>query len=135
MLLGALRGAKGLHRWREVQRGVALQLSDVEPGVQQAALKSLKVGCSVNSTCCLGVTCRGETARPFRPSPRWLLQSIALLGVPPRTGPRDSFVLVAIRCLAFQDVRKRRAPDSSWVLELYYYPNVRVKDNGRKTYF
>ncbi len=43
-LLGALKGAKGLHRWREVQRAVASQLTDIEPGVQQAALKSLKVG-------------------------------------------------------------------------------------------
>ena len=42
-LLGGLKGAKGLHRWREVQRAVALQLTDVEPAVQQAALRSLKV--------------------------------------------------------------------------------------------
>lgn len=43
-LLGSLRGARGLHRWTEVQRAVALQLGDVEPGVQVAALGSLKVG-------------------------------------------------------------------------------------------
>lgn len=42
--LGGLKGAKGLFRWREVQRAVALQLMDQDPGVQQAALKSLKVG-------------------------------------------------------------------------------------------
>ena len=42
-LLGGLKGAKGLHRWREVQRAVALQLSDMDSGVQQAAIKSMKV--------------------------------------------------------------------------------------------
>ena len=41
--LGGLKGAKGLFRWREVQRAVALQLMDLDPGVQQAALRSLKV--------------------------------------------------------------------------------------------
>ena len=40
--LGGLKGAKGLFRWREVQRAVALQLMDQDPGVQQAAIKSLK---------------------------------------------------------------------------------------------
>ena len=42
-LLGGLKGGKGLFRWQELQRAVALQLTDLDPGVQQAALKSLKV--------------------------------------------------------------------------------------------
>lgn len=41
--MGGLKGAKGLARWQEVRRVVALQLGDIEPGVQQAALKCMKV--------------------------------------------------------------------------------------------
>jgi len=43
-VVGGLKGAKGLARWQEVRRAVALQLGDIEPGVQQAALKCMKVG-------------------------------------------------------------------------------------------
>ena len=42
-VLGGLKGAKGLFRWREARRAAALQLGDIEPGVQQAALRCLKV--------------------------------------------------------------------------------------------
>lgn len=43
-MVGGLKGGKGLARWREVRRAVALQLGDLEPSVQQAALRCLKVG-------------------------------------------------------------------------------------------
>ena len=42
-VVGGLKGGKGLARWREVRRAVALQLGDLEPSVQQAALRCLKV--------------------------------------------------------------------------------------------
>ncbi len=42
-VVGGLKGAKGLARWQELRRAVALQLGDIEPGVQQAALKCMKV--------------------------------------------------------------------------------------------
>ena len=42
-MVGGLKGAKGLYRWREARRAAALQLGDTEPGVQQAALACLKV--------------------------------------------------------------------------------------------
>lgn len=42
-MVGGLKGGKGLARWREVRRAVALQLGDLETSVQQAALRCLKV--------------------------------------------------------------------------------------------
>jgi hypothetical protein len=42
-MLGGLRGARGMYRWEAVQRAVAVQLMDVDPAVQQGALKCLKV--------------------------------------------------------------------------------------------
>ncbi|KAK9818396.1 hypothetical protein WJX72_012002 [[Myrmecia] bisecta] len=38
-----IKGSRGMHRADDVQRAVALQLMDMEPGVQQAALQCLKV--------------------------------------------------------------------------------------------
>ena len=46
-MVGGLRGGKGLARWREVRRAMALQLGDLEPAVQQAALRCLKVGSAI----------------------------------------------------------------------------------------
>lgn len=43
-MVGGLKGGKGLARWQEVRRAVALQLGDLEPSLQQAALRCLKVG-------------------------------------------------------------------------------------------
>lgn len=42
-MVGGLKGGKGLARWKEIRRAVALQLGDLEPSVQQAALRCLKV--------------------------------------------------------------------------------------------
>ncbi|PSC76593.1 small subunit processome component 20-like protein [Micractinium conductrix] len=42
-LLGGLKGARGMYQWEAVQRAVAVQLMDVDPAVQQGALKCLKV--------------------------------------------------------------------------------------------
>ena len=42
-MLGGLKGAKGLFRWRAVRWAAALQLGDTEPAVQRAALHCLKV--------------------------------------------------------------------------------------------
>ena len=68
-LLGGLKGAKGLHRWREVQRAVALQLTDVEPAVQQAALKSLKVRLSTANCIETEVICASPTISTRRSAP------------------------------------------------------------------
>ncbi|EFN57812.1 hypothetical protein CHLNCDRAFT_51116 [Chlorella variabilis] len=42
-MLGGLKGARGMFRWETVQRAVAVQLMDVDPTIQQGALKCLKV--------------------------------------------------------------------------------------------
>lgn len=41
-MLAGLRGLRGVFGWEAVQREVAGGLSDIDPGVQQAALKCLK---------------------------------------------------------------------------------------------
>ncbi len=42
-MVGGLKGAKGLFQWRAVRRAAALQLGDIEPAVQRAALQCLTV--------------------------------------------------------------------------------------------
>ncbi|KAL4434124.1 hypothetical protein ABPG75_000565 [Micractinium tetrahymenae] len=42
-LLSGLKGARSMFQWEAVQRTVAVQLMDVDPAVQQGALKCLKV--------------------------------------------------------------------------------------------
>jgi hypothetical protein len=41
-MLAGLRGLRGVFGWEALQREVARGLSDIDPGVQQAALKCLK---------------------------------------------------------------------------------------------
>ena len=73
-MLGGLKGAKGLHRWREVRRAVALQLMDVEPAVQQAALRSLKVQNQHNRVASVRASCQGAATN--RPCPDWAAQIV-----------------------------------------------------------
>ncbi|KAL4860053.1 Small subunit processome component 20 [Chlorella vulgaris] len=42
-LLGGLRGARGMYQWEAVQKAAAVQLMDIDPTIQQGALKCLKV--------------------------------------------------------------------------------------------
>lgn len=42
-VVAAIKGARGLFQWQSLRRAVALQLSDIEPAVQKAALECLKV--------------------------------------------------------------------------------------------